>query len=134
MRKFHEDPSWCRQLFVIMIRCMVMKSITYSKLTCCRLRNQYLIVLPFLFPFGNLTVQLHLKTLSRWLMCVMKASGLDTYLWQAHCSRAAASCYHRKTLSCAELLKIADWSATSSVYKKFYERYIQLRCVLVPTD
>ena len=64
------------------------------------------------------------KTLARWLLWIMEASGLDTSAWKAHSSRAAASCFHKKTLSCTELLKLADWSSSSNVYKVFYERYV----------
>ena len=49
--------------------------------------------------------------------------GLDTSIWKAHSSRAAASCFMRKHLSYLELLRLADWSAASSVYRVFYERY-----------
>ena len=54
---------------------------------------------------------------------LMDAAGIDTSSWQAHASRAAASCYLRRSLSCSELLKLADWSASGNVYLKFYERY-----------
>ena len=64
------------------------------------------------------------KTLSRWILLVMEAAGLDTSVWKAHSTRAASSRSKRKQLSCSELLKLADWSASSGVYKKYYERYI----------
>ena len=71
-------------------------------------------------PHGSVTA----KTLSRWLLTVMEAAGIDTSQWKAHATRSAASCFRKKTLSCAELLKVADWSSSGNVYQKFYERYI----------
>ena len=71
-------------------------------------------------PHGSVTA----KTLSRWLLTVMEAAGIDTSQWKAPATRSAASCFRKKTLSCAELLKVADWSSSGNVYQKFYERYI----------
>ena len=66
------------------------------------------------------------KTLSRWILAVMESSGLDISAWKAHSSRAAASCFLKKSLSCGELLKLADWSEASNVYKIIYERYFKI--------
>ena len=64
------------------------------------------------------------KTLSRWILNVMEDAGLDISAWKPHSTRSAASRHQRKQLSCAELLKLANWSASGAVHKKFYERYI----------
>ena len=64
------------------------------------------------------------KTLSRWILMVMESAGLDVELWKAHSTRSASARSKRKELSCAELLKLADWSSSGAVYKKFYECYI----------
>ena len=63
------------------------------------------------------------KTLSRWILATMHASGIDTSVWSAHASKAAAASYQGKQLSCTDLMKLADWSLTSGVYHKFYQRY-----------
>ena len=74
----------------------------------------------FCKPHASVTPQ----TLSRWILFVMEAAGIDVSAWKAHSSRAAASAFHRRKKTPVEILKLADWSSTSPVYKKFYELYI----------
>ena len=54
----------------------------------------------------------------------MKYAGLDTSVWASHSTRSAAAVYRSRELTCIQLLKLADWSLSGEVYKKFYERYI----------
>ena len=51
------------------------------------------------------------KILSRWVETLLSAS------------RSAASCFHAKQLSSIDIIKLGDWSASSNVFRKFYERY-----------
>ena len=53
------------------------------------------------------------KTLSRRVVTLLSA----------HASRSAASCFHAKQLSSIDIIKLGDWSASSNVFRKFYERY-----------
>ena len=63
------------------------------------------------------------QTLSRWVLVTMKDSGIDVTTFACHASRSAAATYQRTKLTCVELLKLADWSSSGRVYRKFYERY-----------
>ena len=64
------------------------------------------------------------KTLSRWTVTLLEAAGVNVNVFKAHASRAAASCFHTRQLSSTEIVKLGDWSTSSNVYRKFYERYI----------
>ena len=63
------------------------------------------------------------KTLSRWVVTLLSAAGVDTSVFKAHASRSAASCFHAKKLSSIDIIKLGDWSASTNVFRKFYERY-----------
>ena len=63
------------------------------------------------------------KTMSRWVVTLLSAAGVDTSIFKAHASRSAASCFHAKQLSSIDIIKLGDWSASSDVFRKFYERY-----------
>ena len=61
--------------------------------------------------------------MSRWIVDLLRIAGVDTSVFKAHASRSAASCFHAKQLSSIDIIKLGDWSASSNVFKKFYERY-----------
>ena len=63
------------------------------------------------------------KTLSRWVVTLLSAAGVDTSIFKAHASRSAEYCFHAKQLSSIDIVKLGDWSASSNVFRKFYERY-----------
>ena len=64
------------------------------------------------------------KTLSRWVVTLLEAAGVDTSQYKAHATRSAAGALLSKSLNSVQICKLADWSATSGVYQKFYERYV----------
>ncbi|KAK3108238.1 hypothetical protein FSP39_003855 [Pinctada imbricata] len=61
-------------------------------------------------------------TVARWLKTVMSLSGIDTSIFKAHSTRGAScSKAFNKGVSVAEIMKVADWSSTST-FKKFYKK------------
>ena len=64
------------------------------------------------------------KTLSRWTCNLLQAAGVDTDIFKSHATRSAASAMFSRSLSAVEICKLADWSTTSGVFKKFYQRYL----------
>ena len=64
------------------------------------------------------------KTLSRWVLDLLDKSGVDTATYKSHSTRAAASTMFHKSLSAIEICQKADWSQTSGVYQKFYQRFL----------
>ena len=126
VKRFHEDPSLCP---VEALSLYSNKVSTTMNLNLISHMNSFQINqynadrLSFFVSYCRPHAPVSSKTLSRWILLVLEAAGLDTTVWKAHSTRAAASCYLKKQLSCTELLKLADWSAASSVYRKYYERY-----------
>ena len=78
------------------------------------------------------------KTFARGTLVTLKAAGIDTEQWKAHSTRSASSRHQRQQLSCAELLKLADWSAsgpstesfTSDIFESFKRVIYDLCCYL----
>ena len=68
------------------------------------------------------------KTLARWLKSVLTSAGVDSKLWAPHSVRSAASTHLTavKNLGLGQIYKLADWSMTSSIFLKFYQRYVLL--------
>ena len=65
------------------------------------------------------------QTLARWATDLLSDAGVDTEIFKAHSTRAAASNLHSRSLSSIQICKLADWSTTSGVYQKFYLRYAE---------
>ncbi|CAG7827160.1 unnamed protein product [Allacma fusca] len=83
-------------------------------------KNQLFLGLPS--PHVPVTSQ----TNSRWIKAVLKSSGIDTNIFCAHSVRhAATSAASRGGLSLDLIRQRAGWSATSSVFARFYNRPIQ---------
>ena len=62
------------------------------------------------------------QTIARWIKTILKASGINTDLFKAHSTRAAAtSLAKRNKLPVAEILKHAGWSSEST-FRNFYLR------------
>ena len=66
------------------------------------------------------------KTLSRWIRSTLSSAGVDTQLWDPHSVRSAASAHQSavRQLDLGQICRLADWSLSSGVYKKFYNRYV----------
>ena len=72
-------------------------------------------------PHGPVTVD----TIRRWVLKVLKASGVNTSLFKAHSTRSAsASAAFRKKVSLKSILKAGLWRS-ANVFTKFYNRDIQ---------
>ena len=65
------------------------------------------------------------STLSRWIKCILKDSGIDTSTFKGHSTRSAAtSAARNKSVSVMDIMKVADWS-NSNTFTKFYYKPIQ---------
>ena len=65
------------------------------------------------------------STLSRWIKCILKDSGIDTSTFKGHSTRSAATSPARnKSVSVMDIMKVADWS-NSNTFTKFYYKPIQ---------
>ena len=66
------------------------------------------------------------KTLSRWIKSILSSAGVDTQLWDPHAVRSAASAHQSavRNLDLGQICRLADWSLSSGVYQKFYNRYV----------
>ena len=65
------------------------------------------------------------STLSRWMKCILKDSGIDTSTFKGHStSSAATSAAKNKTVSVMDIMKVADWS-NSITFTKFYYKPIE---------
>ena len=68
--------------------------------------------------------QITKSTITRWIKEVLKQSGIDTTIFQAHSIRAAASSKaHNMGLSTEDILKKGNWSQKST-WQKFYHKRI----------
>ena len=70
------------------------------------------------------------QTLARWATDLLSDAGVDTEIFKAHSTRAAASNLQARSLSSIQICKLADWSTTSGVYQKFYQRYAEWMIIL----
>lgn len=72
-------------------------------------------------PFNPVTTQ----SLSRWVKSVLRDSGIDTSLFSAHSTRhAATSKAHQGGVSVDTIRNTANWSESSNVFGKFYNKVI----------
>jgi len=63
------------------------------------------------------------QTISRWIKVVMSRGGIDTNVFSAHSTRhASTSSAAAKGVSMDEIRKTASWTASSSVFSRFYHR------------
>ena len=66
------------------------------------------------------------STIARWIMCVLKMSGIDTTTFKAHSVRSAASSKAKaQGLSTKDILSRGNWSSDST-FQKFYNKPILL--------
>ena len=81
--------------------------------------NLFLALTPPHKPVGS-------KSLARWLSHLLGLARINTTIFAPHSSKAASAAHHKNEndLSVSQILKLADWSQTSGVYKMFYERFV----------
>lgn len=61
-------------------------------------------------------------TLAKWMLSALEGSGIDTSVYRAHSSRAAASsAMLAKGYSLQQILHRADWSRAET-FHKFYNK------------
>ena len=69
-------------------------------------------------PYKQVTT----STLSRWMKCMLEASGIDVKVFKGHSVRtAAASAAHRAGASIRDILKAGDWKREST-FSRFYNK------------
>ena len=104
--RFPDRPKICL--------CKVIDS--YLKRTSNRRANKSQLLLSYKKPHNAIQV----KTVSRWLVHAMDATGIDTAMFKAHSTRSAATS-KAGTLGVplGEIVKRGSWS-TESMFKKVY--------------
>jgi len=110
--RFPEDPELCP----------VRTLITYfNKVSGIRGDSDSFFV-SYVAPHKSVTS----KTLSRWVKSILSSAGVDTQLWDPHAVRSAASAHQSavRNLDLGQICRLADWSLSSGVYQKFFNRYV----------
>ena len=74
----------------------------------------------FIQPYLPVTCE----TLSRWIKRVLFESGIDTDLFKAHSTRAAASSAAKNShIPINDIMKIAGWS-NANTFRQFYDKTV----------
>jgi hypothetical protein len=72
-------------------------------------------------PFNSVTCQ----TISRWIKCTLKDSGIDVSIFTGHSTRhASTSLACKKGISIDLIRNTAGWSGNSATFARFYNRVI----------
>ena len=67
------------------------------------------------------------QTLARWMKNIMAAAGIDTTVFKQHSTRSASAAWLEggpKSLSVAQICKLANWSKLTTTFKRFYRRIV----------
>ena len=67
------------------------------------------------------------QTLARWMKSIMAAAGIDTTVFKQHSTHSASAAWlegSSKSMSVAQICKLAHWSELTTTYKKFYRRVV----------
>ena len=108
------------------------KAFSNPKLCVVNLIHQYLaktkdirkddrLLLSFIKPYAGVTCD----TVRRWIVKVMARAGIDTRVFKAHSTRAAAtSAARRKDVPLAAILKAVLWKSENT-FVKFYNRPVR---------
>lgn len=103
--------------------CVVTCLKRYIEITSSLRKNDHLFV-SFNKPHNSVAKQ----TIARWLVEVLKLSGIDTETYQAHSYRHAATSKAKcQGMSVDDIMKRVGWSQKSNTFAKFYNRPIDKR-------
>ncbi|KAJ8044060.1 hypothetical protein HOLleu_11420 [Holothuria leucospilota] len=84
------------------------------------LRNQSKLVISYRKPHAPVGAE----TISRWIREVLEAAGVNTKMFTAHSTRAAASsAMHDKGVAIQDIMKTAGWS-NAETFARFYKKPI----------
>ena len=67
------------------------------------------------------------QTLAQWMKNIMAAAGIDTTVFKQHSTRSASAAWLEggpKSLTVAQICKLANWSKLTTTYKRFYRRIV----------
>ena len=67
------------------------------------------------------------QTLAWWMKYIMAAAGIDTNVFKQHSTCSALAAWlegSTKSMSVAQICKLAHWSELTTTYKKFYCRVV----------
>ena len=101
---YNNDPNIC------VLRCLK----HYIKRTK-HLRASSQLFISSLAPHGGVSKE----TISRWIKLILKKAGIDTSVFKAHSTRAAASSAAFNYVDINSILKTASWTREST-FSKFY--------------
>ncbi|GFN81279.1 tyrosine recombinase xerc [Plakobranchus ocellatus] len=62
-------------------------------------------------------------TFARWIKSMLNKAGIDTNVYKAHSTRAAASSAAARSIDIAQVLKTAGWSREQTFAKFYNKRY-----------
>jgi len=117
VRGFLRIPSFPADLELCPVRAL---TAYYNKVLPLRGDTKAFFV-SFVTPFKSVTS----RTLARWLKTVLEDASVDTSVWDPHALRSASSAHHKsRNLDLGQICRLADWSTSSGVFKKFYDLYV----------
>ena len=73
-------------------------------------------------PHGHATR----TTISRWMRCVLRKSGVNEQIYKAHSTRAAATSKAHMFIPLQQVMAAADW-ATASTFRNHYQKQVSGR-------
>ena len=74
-------------------------------------------------PHERVTVQ----TIGRWIRYTLQEAGVDTSIYKAHSTRAAAtSAANRKGVPITQILSAAGW-ANERTFRRFYNKPLEMK-------
>ena len=92
----------------------------YLKRTSDKRSNQDSVIISYIKPYKAVTS----STISRWLKTVLCRAGIDTNVFTAHSTRAAATSKAKlKNVPISDIMSKAGWS-NSKTFGKFYDKRI----------
>ena len=71
-------------------------------------------------------------SIARWIKKFIGSAGISTEIFKAHSTRSASTTKARNQgVSIADIQNMADWSSTSSTFRRFYYKLLSNQCDLV---
>ena len=112
IKLFPENPLLCPVLAITAY-------LSRTKPLCSNNNNFFI---SFVKPHKSVKAQ----TLARWMKQIMSVAGVDISMFASHAVRSASAAFMRDQMnfSIKEICAVANWSTRSSVFQKFYDRYV----------
>jgi len=93
----------------------------YIKRTSVLRNSENNLLISYIHPHKSIVS----TTVSRWIKCVMKNSGIEVEKFKAHSSRCAVTSKAKQSgLPITDIMKIAGWS-TDMTFARFYDKPLE---------